>query len=138
MRAGTVGRNPTKIFTSFLEESFRADVNAWRPNSRSLNLSPASNGTIRDFRRAMRDLDAIWLFVARDNQTAANRLMDRLTSAFRTIASQPRIGRTRPELGPKVRSFPLDDLIVFYEIADSDIRIIRVWDGRQDPASFAG
>lgn len=84
----------------------------------------------------MRDLDGIWLFVARENENAANRLVNRLESAFRTIASQPRIGRPRPEFGPKLFSFPIEDIVVFYEIADPGIRIIRVWDGRRDPSKF--
>jgi len=35
-----------------------------------------------------------------------------------------------------MRAFPIEELIVFYEVADPGIRIVRVWDGRRDPAKF--
>ncbi len=88
-------------------------------------------------RKALRDLDSIWLFIARENEPAANGVMDRLYEVFQTLVRQPRIGKSRPEIGPGVRSFVAEGLIIFYQIANSGIRIVRVWDARQDPRKFA-
>jgi plasmid stabilization system protein ParE len=43
-------------------------------------------------RRAVRDLDEIWYFIAKDNETAATRQIERLYSVFMTLATQPRMG----------------------------------------------
>jgi len=88
-------------------------------------------------RRAVRDLDEIWCYIAKDNESAARRLMERFNSAFRTLATQPRMGRARPEIGPGIRSFSVGEQIVFYQLADYGVRIVRVWDGRQDTARIA-
>jgi toxin ParE1/3/4 len=85
-------------------------------------------------RRAVRDLDDIWYFIAKDNETAANRQIERLHSVFRTLATQPLMGRARPEIAPRMRSFSTGEQVIFYQISDHDVRIVRVWDGRQDPA----
>jgi plasmid stabilization system protein ParE len=38
---------------------------------------------------AERDLDQIWIYIARDNMDAANRLVDELTARFVIIGSSP-------------------------------------------------
>jgi plasmid stabilization system protein ParE len=35
-----------------------------------------------------------------------------------------------------MRSFSTGEQVVFYQIADPGVRIVRVWDGRQDPAGI--
>jgi toxin ParE1/3/4 len=87
-------------------------------------------------RKAIRDLDALWQFIAKDNERAANALMDRISAAFQALVGQPRMGRPRPEIEPGMRSFVVDGLTVFYRIANGGIRIVRVWDGRQNPKKF--
>jgi toxin ParE1/3/4 len=88
-------------------------------------------------RRAVRDLDEIWYFIAKDNESAASRLMERFYSAFTALATQPRMGRARPEIGTGMRSFAIGEQIIFYQLADYGVRIVRVWDGRQDTARIA-
>jgi len=88
-------------------------------------------------RRAVRDRDEIWYFIAKDNETAATRQIERLYPVFTTLA-QPRLGRARPEIAPRMRSFSAGEQVVFYQIDDHGVRIARVWDGRQDPARIGG
>ncbi len=66
-------------------------------------------------RHALRDLDSIWLFIARENETAAQALMDEISSSLRTLASQPHMGRARPEIKDSIRSFVVRDFVIFYE-----------------------
>ena len=87
-------------------------------------------------RQAIRDLDAIWYFIAKENETAAERQLNRIHSLFRTLASQPRIGRARPEVALHMRSIAIDNYVVFYESARHGVRIVRIWDGRQNPAQL--
>lgn len=44
------------------------------------------------------DLIEIWLYIARDNPTAADATLDRIDELLRTLAKSPRLGRGRPEL----------------------------------------
>jgi toxin ParE1/3/4 len=60
--------------------------------------------------------------------------MDRLYSVFRALASQPRMGRARPEIGSGMRSFASAEQVIFYQIGDPGVTIVRVWDGRRYPA----
>ena len=53
------------------------------------------------------DILEIWDYIADDNPAAADRWVDRLDAQFRTLATQPMMGRTRNELAPGVRSFPV-------------------------------
>ncbi len=61
-------------------------------------------------RQAETDLLEIWIFIAEDSFRAADGLMDRFEQAFQTLSTQPRMGRSRPELSPNLRSFPVGDI----------------------------
>ncbi|MET0221598.1 MAG: type II toxin-antitoxin system RelE/ParE family toxin [Tardiphaga sp.] len=63
--------------------------------------------------RAEADLDQIWLFIATDNISAADRLLDRIGQTFLMLADNPQAGRERPELGRGIRSFPLETTSCF-------------------------
>lgn len=75
---------------------------------------------------AREDLLEIWEFIAEDNEAAADRTLDRIESALRSIASNPHMGRARPELRPGVRSFPVGSYILFYRAMADCIELVRV------------
>ena len=52
---------------------------------------------------AQTDLLEAWLFIAEENQTAADRTLDAIEHQAQVLASQPLIGRARPELAEGVR-----------------------------------
>lgn len=81
---------------------------------------------------AERDLDEIWLYIARDNIAAADRLLDELTSRFRLLASSPRAGRLRDDLRPGLRSLAVGNYVIFYRLGKSRVRILRVIHGARD------
>ena len=74
---------------------------------------------------ARRDLDEIWDFIADDNPEAADRVIDRLRDVIQKLAEWPGMGRARPELGSSYRSFPVDDIVIFYRPVGSGIEILR-------------
>ena len=78
------------------------------------------------------DLDDIWLYIASDNLTAADRFIDELVGKFQTLATQPGIGRTRDELGESLRSFPVGNYVIFYRAMQDGIEIVRVLSGFRD------
>ena len=50
-------------------------------------------------RKALRDLDEIWDYIARDNLVMADRLLDKITAKCQMLERQPLIGEARPDLG---------------------------------------
>jgi len=84
---------------------------------------------------AEQDLDEIWSYVAEEaSPTTADRLIDAIVDRFNLLAEQPRIGRLRPEFGARVRSFTVENHVIYYR-EDGDVLIARVLHGRRDQAA---
>ncbi len=83
------------------------------------------------------DLEEIWLYIARDNPEAADRLNRNIIQKFPFLAANPEVGRNRPELAPRLRSFPVNNYIIFFRPMENGIEIVRVLHGARDiPALF--
>ncbi len=83
-------------------------------------------------RDARTDLYEIHDYVARDNLSAADRLIDTFKERLRLLAAQPLIGQLRPELAPDLRSFAVGNYVIFYRPAENGIEIARVIHGARD------
>jgi toxin ParE1/3/4 len=83
------------------------------------------------------DLLAAWLHIATDNPIAADNYLDRIQHVCALIAENPAMGTERDELKVGVRSFPVENHVIFYVAKDKGIAVLRVWPSAQDPASFA-
>lgn len=80
------------------------------------------------------DLIDAWIHVADDRgASAADAYIDKVRDLCELIATQPEMGLARPEVAIGVRSFPVDNYVIFYEDAESSLRILRVWHSSQDP-----
>lgn len=82
--------------------------------------------------RAARDLDEIVSHVRRDDPATALRVLDEIEGACSRLALQPRMGRLRPELASRLRSFPVLSWIVFYRPMRGGIVVARVLHGARD------
>jgi toxin ParE1/3/4 len=78
------------------------------------------------------DLNQIWTFVAVNNPKAGDAMIDRLTEAFEMLLTMPLAGRARPEFGENLRSFVVDNHVVFYETVPEGIDIVRIMHGRRN------
>ena len=84
---------------------------------------------------AEQDLEEIWSYVAKDaSDTRADRLIDAIVDRLELLAEQPRMGRVRPEFGDGVRSFTVENHVIYYR-HDRDVLIARVLHGRRDQAA---
>ena len=84
---------------------------------------------------AEQDLEEIWSYVAEDAGPAtADRLIDAIVDRFELLVEQPRMGRLRPEFGGGVRSFTVENHVIYYR-HDGDALIARVLHGRRDQAA---
>ena len=87
---------------------------------------------------AQTDLLEAWLFIAEENQTAADRTLDAIERQAQALTSQPLIGRARPELAEGVRSWPTSTPYILYYLADNDsVTILRVLHHARDIQSVS-
>ena len=79
------------------------------------------------------DLDEIWLYIAQDSPHNADRFLDRIyRTCQQNLANNPRMGRSREELAPRLRSLSLGDCVIFYRPIDEGVEVIRVLHGNRD------
>jgi toxin ParE1/3/4 len=86
--------------------------------------------TVRWTRRALDDLDAIALFIARDSPRAAEELAQRVFREVERLSDFPRSGRMVPEAErDEYRELLVSSYRVFYRLGDDLIEILRVHHG---------
>ncbi len=84
---------------------------------------------------AQTDLLEAWVYIAEENQDAADDALDQIDREAETLARQPLMGRARPELGSGVRSWPTSTpYILFYLAETSGITVLRVLHHARDIA----
>lgn len=76
--------------------------------------------------RAEEDLIEIWLFVARDNAKAADRLLDTIDLACVRLADNPQMGPARPDLAAGLRYWTVGRYLILYRETAGGIEIVRV------------
>jgi toxin ParE1/3/4 len=79
--------------------------------------------------QAAEDLIDIWLYIANDNLTAADKMLSRFESVFETLTEQPEFGVARPDIAPDLRHFPVGKYLILYSIIGGDVEIMRVVHG---------
>jgi toxin ParE1/3/4 len=84
---------------------------------------------IRHHPQADADLLDIWVFIARDNMRAADRLLDRIARKCDLLAEYPELGPARSDIAPGLRMLVVRDYLVLYRIADDGVEIVRVVHG---------
>lgn len=62
----------------------------------------------------------------------ARAYIDALWAQLVLLAARPAIGRSRTEVGPGLRSFPFESHVIFYEMVEPGILVIRILHMRQD------
>ena len=83
-------------------------------------------------RDAGTDLVSIHAYIARDNATAADRLINELKQKFRLLASEPLLGQQRSDLAPNLRAFCVGNYIIFYRPTKQGIEVARVIHAARD------
>jgi toxin ParE1/3/4 len=80
------------------------------------------------------DLDEIWYYVAEESGSieTADRLIDSITDRFFLLARSPYIGRSRDDLGPGYRGFPVETYLIIYCLEGGDVLVLRVVHGRRE------
>jgi toxin ParE1/3/4 len=84
--------------------------------------------------QARAELGNIWAYIVREsgNVAAADGVIDAITEHFYLLAQYPRMGRSRDDLRPGLRSFAVGQYVIVYAIEHEDVEILHVFHGRQD------
>ena len=73
------------------------------------------------------DLADIWSYVAQDNVTAADRLLEQIDATFALVAQNPDVGLRMDDIKPGICCKPVKrNYLVFYEHRADAVRILRV------------
>ena len=85
---------------------------------------------------AEEDLIEIWLYIARDNPKAADRLLERIDQVCERLAESPGIGAARPDLAPDFRYWVVGKYLVLYRESVTGLEIVRVVHGARHLPGF--
>ena len=83
-------------------------------------------------RQAEADVLEIWIYIARDSISAADRLIDQFTETYELLSSNPGIGSTQEQYRPGLRAFPVGNYIIFFEPIADGIELYRVLHGARN------
>lgn len=85
---------------------------------------------------AIRDLEEIEAYIAKDNPTAAEDVIDDIEATCQFIADHPGVGRSRDEIERGVMSFSVGSYLIYYRADDNEsVGIARVLHDRRDAAT---
>ncbi len=87
---------------------------------------------------AYADLDEIWEFIAAENQDAADRVLEEIYQAIRTLVPFPQQGHHRSDLTSRPLRFrSVRDFLVAYAPEERPLVVIAVLHGRRSPRVIA-
>ena len=88
---------------------------------------------IRFSESAKQDLRDIWRGLAEySGLSFADSTLAKIESKFQLLAQFPSSGRVRDELLVGLRSYPAGDFVIFYQILETTVEVVRVLHGRRD------
>lgn len=86
---------------------------------------------------AVADLADIWAYIALDSPDNTDLFIDRIFRICQLgLASNPRLGRTREELSPGLRSLVFESYVIFYHPMPNGVAVVRVLHGMRDIESI--
>jgi toxin ParE1/3/4 len=92
---------------------------------------------VKWIRRALRDLDEVEAYIARDNPAAAAETVLGIARAVSLLQEQPGIGRAGRVPGTRELVIPDSPYIVPYRVKDNIVQVLRVYHAsRQWPDCF--
>jgi toxin ParE1/3/4 len=87
---------------------------------------------------AFADVEQLWEYIAEDNIDAADRIIDEIFDALRTLATHPHTGHRRPDLTDRPLRFqPVRDFLIVYAPDEHPLWVLAVLHGRRNPRTLA-
>jgi len=87
---------------------------------------------------AFADLEEIWEFIAADNLSAADRVLEEIHEAIRALVLFPQQGHSRPELTSRpLRFHPVRNFLIAYAPDEKPLVVLAILHGRRNPRVMA-
>lgn len=103
--------------------------------SNALGVSVTTN--IRWTSTATRDLEVGYEFFRSGNPRTAAMLVRRVLDMVQSLAANPKLGRATLVGETTYRVVVVSPLSLYYRLDEDGILVVRLWDGRRNPADFA-
>ena len=88
-------------------------------------------------RDAEQDLSEIWDYIASESIDAADRWIEKLFDAFKSLAQHPSLGHKREDLTPQpVLFWPVGSYLIIYRLAPSILQVVAITQGSRDIPAF--
>lgn len=81
---------------------------------------------------AKQDLAEINQYLIRFSPAVARRLKEKIQKQCKLIAEFPQMGKQADKLQPGLRTFPVDEYLIFYLPSNNKIEIVRIVSGYRD------
>jgi toxin ParE1/3/4 len=81
--------------------------------------------------RADEDLIEIWTYLAVENISAADRVLDAIEARWDSLARHPYSGVARDDIAPGIRHLVSGEYLTLYRFKSSAVEIVRVLHGRR-------
>jgi plasmid stabilization system protein ParE len=87
---------------------------------------------------ALADLSEIWEFIAADNPSAADRVIEEIYEAIRALVPFPLLGHQRSDLSSRpLRFHPSRNFLIAYAPDEKPLLVLAVLHGRRNPRVIA-
>lgn len=87
---------------------------------------------VRETRAAKQDRADIWLYIAEDSISAADRVIDDILAVSRRLGEFPESAQARPDLGADIHAAPLGSYLIFYRLEPHVVRVLRILQTSRD------
>jgi len=75
---------------------------------------------------AQNDAIEIWMYIAQENEAAADGVIDKIDSRIKLLSNMPHSGPEMPHIAPGVRRTVVGRYSVYYRMIDDGIEILRI------------
>ncbi|MBD2532624.1 type II toxin-antitoxin system RelE/ParE family toxin [Nostoc flagelliforme FACHB-838] len=81
---------------------------------------------------AKQDLKEINRYIMRYNPDVARRLNEKIKQQCKLLADFPNMGQSFNNFASDLRSFPVEDYLIFYRPVDGGVEVVRIVSGYRD------
>jgi addiction module RelE/StbE family toxin len=87
---------------------------------------------------AVADLNEIWEYIAADNPSAADRVLEEIHEGIRSLVPFPQQGHRRSDLSSRpLRFYPVRDYLIAYAPDERPLVVLAILHGRRNPRVIA-
>lgn len=87
---------------------------------------------IKRTQRAKNDAIEIWAYIAKENESAADKVIDQIDQRLKSLSFMPLSGTEMPFIAPNIRRSVVGRYSVYYRPVKDGIEVLRILHERRD------